>query len=316
MSNPEHNTFTLALAQAHTLGEGLQWHAPSGRWWWTDIEGACIHAWTPGATATLQVRLPERVGSFVHSCSGALVLAMAKRVARLTLPDLQATGSVAAEPAMLATLAPLEIHLSANRANDGRCDRSGAFVFGTMHETEPRQPLGSFYQYTPAHGLRRLALDGVAIANSICFSLDGRRMYYCDTTQGRIMVCNYDSAAALVSEPRPFVKKDAGEGSPDGSTIDAQGCLWNAQWGAGTVVRYGTDGRQLARHAVPVPNATCPAFGGPAGDQILVTTARQELSTAELMARPMSGSLFGMRVEPGLFLGETLFDDEDRPSPA
>jgi L-arabinonolactonase len=306
MSHAEH-PFVLALSQAHTLGEGLQWHAPSGRWWWTDIEGACIYAWTPGATATLQVRLPERVGCFVHGRSGTLVLAMAKRVARLTLADLQATGSVAAEPE---TLAPLETHLPTTRANDGRCDRSGAFVFGTLDEGEPRQPLGSFYQYSVAHGLRRLPLDGVAIANSICFSPDGRRMYYCDTLTPRIMVCDYDSASARVSEPRVFVRKNAGDGDPDGSCIDAKGCLWNAEWGAGTVARYAPDGRQLARYSVPVSNTTCPAFGGPAGDQIAVTTARSGLSTAELMAKPLSGSLFAMGVEPGLFLAEPLFNDD------
>jgi L-arabinonolactonase len=65
----------------------------------------------------------------------------------------------------------------------------------------------------------------------------------------------------------------------------------------------------LARYSVPVSHVTCPAFGGPAGDQILVTTARAGLSTAELMAEPLSGSLFGMAVEPGLWLPEPLFND-------
>lgn len=305
MSQPEH-PFSLALAQANFLGEGLQWHAPSGRWWWTDIEGRCLHAWTPGASASLQVRLPERVGCFVHARSGALILAMAKRVARLTLPDLQATGVIEAD---VETLAPLETHLPANRANDGRCDRSGAFVFGTLHEVEPRQPIGGFYQYTLAHGLRRLPLDGVAIANSLCFSLDGRRLYYCDTPTRRILVCDYDSATAAVSEPRLFVKKDADHGYPDGSCVDAQGSLWNAEWGAGTVARYAPDGRLLGRYTVPVSNTTCPAFGGVGGDQLLVTTAREGLSSAELMAQPLSGSLFGMAVAPGLYLAEALFND-------
>ena len=308
MSSPEH-PFTLALAQAHTLGEGLQWHAPSGRWWWTDIEGSSIHAWTPGAATTLQVRLPERVGCFVHARSGSLILAMAKRLARLTLPDLQATGSIAGEPV---EIVPLEAQLPTTRANDGRCDRDGAFVFGTLDEArpgQPRQTIGGFYQYTLAHGLRRLALDGVGIANSICFSPNGRRMHYCDTLTRRIMVCDYDSASARVSEPRVFVKKEIEDCWPDGSTIDAQGCLWNAEWANAAVARYATDGRLLARYTVPVSNVTCPAFGGPAGDQLLVTTARQELSTAALMARPLSGSLFGMGVEPGLYLAEALFND-------
>ena len=298
--------FGLALAQANHLGEGLQWHAPSGRWWWTDIQGACLHAWTPGAGAALQLRLPERVGCFVHGRSGALVLALAKRVARLTLPDPQATGSIAVQPE---EIAPLEAQLPTTRANDGRCDRSGAFVFGTLDEAEPRRALGGFYQFTQAHGLRRLALDGVAIANSICFSPDGRRMYFCDTTTRRIMVCDYDSASARVGQPRVFVEKAPDEGWPDGSTIDAQGCLWNAEWGNAAVARYAPDGRLLARYSVPVSHVTCPAFGGPAGDQLLVTTAREGLSTAELMARPLSGSLFGMGVEPGLHLAEPLFND-------
>ena len=296
---------TLALAQAATLGEGLQWHAGSGRWWWTDIEGASLHAWTPGDSATLTVRLPERLGCFVHARSGRLLLALAKRLAWLTLPDLRATGTCQAEPE---TIAPIEPHL-ATRANDGRCDRSGALVFGTLHEGQPQRPVGGLYQYSLARGLRRLPLDGVAIANSVCFSLDGRRLYYADTPTRRILVCHYDSASARVSEPRVFAEKAAADGFPDGSTIDAEGHLWNAEWGAGTVARYAPDGRPVGRWTAPVANTTCPAFGGLAGDQLLVTTARAGLSSAELMARPQSGSLFGMGVAPALYVAETLFND-------
>lgn len=299
--------FALALAQANRLGEGLQWHAPSGRWWWTDIEAGCIHAWTPGATATLQLRLPERVGCFVHARSGSLILAMAKRLARLVLPDLQATGSIAAEPE---TLALLEAHLPSTRANDGRCDRSGNFVFGTLDEAEPRQRIASFYQYSAAHGLRRLPLQGVGIANSICFSPDGRRMYYADTTTTDIMVCDYDAASARTGAPRVFATKELADNCwPDGSIVDAEACLWNAEWGNAAVARYAPDGRLLGRFGVPASHVTCPAMGGPNGDQILVTTAREGLDAAGLQAQPLAGSLFGMAIEPGLYLPDALFND-------
>ncbi|MCE4555433.1 SMP-30/gluconolactonase/LRE family protein [Roseateles cellulosilyticus] len=300
-------TLTPALTQSATLGEGLQWHAPSGRWWWTDIEGRTVNAWTPGASTTLVLRFAERVGCFTHCRSGALLLALAKRVARLRIPDLQATGSFEVQPE---ELAPLEAHLPTTRANDGRCDRSGNFVFGTLDEGDPRQPIGSFYQYSTAHGLRRLPLDGVAIANSVCFSLDGRRMYYCDTMHPRILVCDYDAATARVSEPRLFVKKDFDGCSPDGSIIDAKGCLWNAEWGNAAIARYAPDGRLLGRYPVPVSNPTCPALGGPNGDQLFVTTARAGLSTAELMAQPLSGSLFGVTVGEGLVVADALFNDD------
>ena len=304
MNTEQH--FSLALDHAATLGEGLQWHAPSGRWWWTDIAASCIYAWTPGASATLQVRLPERIGCFVHGRSGAILLGMPKRLARLVLPDLQAVGSITAEPQEITPVEPM----MTTRVNDGRCDRNGALVFGTMDDAEPRQLIGGFYQYTAAHGLRRLALDNVAIANSTCFSPDGLRMYYCDTPTGRIMVCDYDSASARVSAARVFAEKDVGDCWPDGSVIDAQGCLWNAEWGNAAVARYAQDGRLMGRYAVAASNVTCPAFGGPEGNQILVTTARIGLSEADLSAKPQSGSLFNMTVEPGLYLADALFNDD------
>ncbi|WP_422011179.1 SMP-30/gluconolactonase/LRE family protein [Roseateles sp.] len=298
----------LALPQTATLGEGLQWHAATGRWWWTDIEASTVYAWTPGTPDTLRLRLPERVGSFVHCRSGALLLGMAKRLVRLRLADPQACGDVAVLPD-LEVILPVEALLPTTRINDGRCDRAGHYVFGTLDEARPRQAIGRFYQYSATHGLRPLALGGVAIANSICFSPDGRLMYHCDTLTRRIMVCDYDAETAGVSAPRVFAQKDVPDCWPDGATIDAQGCLWNAEWGHASVARYAPDGVLLSRHAVAAPHVTCPALGGPGGDQLFVTTAREEMSHAQIAARPLSGSLFGMTVDAGLHLPEVLFND-------
>jgi L-arabinonolactonase len=297
---------TLVHAQSATLGEGLQWHAPSGRWWWTDIEGRTLHAWTPGHGEALVLHLPDRVGSFVHCRSGALLLGMAKRIAVLRLADVRACGELRVAPE---TLAAVEPGLPSTRVNDGRCDRQGHYVFGTLDEAQPRQPIGSFYQYSAAHGLRRLPLAGVAIANSICFSLDGRLMYHCDTLTRQIMVCDYDADAARTSAPRVFAAKELPGCWPDGAVIDAQGCLWNAEWGHGSLARYAPDGRLMSRLAVPVRNPSCPAWGGPHLDQLLVTTARQELSAAELAAMPLSGSLFGTTMDGPLGVPEPLFND-------
>lgn len=299
-------TLSLALAQALTLGEGVQWHPPSGRWWWVDIEGCSLYAWTPGAAALLHLRLPERVGCFAHTQSGALLLGMAKRVARLEWADWQACGEHAVQPQ---TLVAVEADVPTTRVNDGRCDRQGRFVFGTLDEDRPRQPRGGFYQYSSDHGLRRLNLGGVRIANSICFSPDGQLLYWCDTLTRCIMVVDYDSARAAVGEPRVFVRKELDHCWPDGSVVDATGCLWNAEWGHGSVARYAPDGQLLARWQLPVPHSSCPALGGPAGDQLVVTTAREELSAEQLARAPDSGSLFACTVPKGLYLPETLFAD-------
>ncbi|WP_406102934.1 MULTISPECIES: SMP-30/gluconolactonase/LRE family protein [Streptomyces] len=46
------------------------------------------------------------------------------------------------------------------------------------------------------------------------------------------------------------------EGSPDGMTVDAEGCLWVALWGAGAVRRYHPDGHLLHTLTVTAPHPT------------------------------------------------------------
>ncbi len=291
----------LVLAQQATLAEGVQWHA--GRWWWTDIEAGTLQAWAPGAPAPQVCRLPDRLGSFAPCRSGRLLLGLAKRIAIATIN----TDPLAL--VQLHTLAPVDAAESRTRVNDGRTDRSGNFVFGTLNEARERRAIASFYQYSTAHGLRRLALPAVAIANSICFSLDGRTMYFCDTLTQRIQQCDYDAATAQVDNVRLFTAMDRADAWPDGSVIDAEGCLWNAQWGAGRVARYDADGRLMGTWTAPAAHASCPALGGPGMDDLMLTTARAELSRDALATQPLSGSLFGLRLPHALGVPDTPFED-------
>ena len=140
--------------------------------------------------------------------------------------------------------------------------------------------------------MRRLDLGGVVIPNSICFSLDGRTMYFCDSPSAFIRQCDYDASSAGVANVREFVRLAAGEGLPDGSVIDTDGCLWNAAWGAGLVWRYAPDGRRLAEISVPAKNPTCVVFGGDALDDLYVTSSRQEMSDDELARTPEAGGVY------------------------
>jgi sugar lactone lactonase YvrE len=104
-------------------------------------------------------------------------------------------------------------------------------------ERTARRAGGKLYQYSSRHGLRRLDLGGVAIPNSICFSPDGRTMYFCDSPHARIRQCDYDAESAHVGNVREFVRLKENSGQPDGSIVDSDGCVWNAVWGAGLVRR-------------------------------------------------------------------------------
>jgi len=134
-------------------------------------------------------------------------------------------------------------------------------------------------------------------------------MYFCDTLSQRIQQCDYDAETAQVDNVRLFAQMDRVDAWPDGSVIDAEGCLWNAQWGAGRVARYDPEGRLMGVATAPAAHTSCPALGGEGGDELMLTTARQELSREGLAAQPLSGSLFGMRLPQALAVADTLFED-------
>jgi sugar lactone lactonase YvrE len=289
---------TLVVDCRCTLGEGLVWCQRRGAVLWTDIEGARLWMHRPAQRETRSWRLRERLGSFALTQSGTLLLGLAKRLAFADLDNapgetLEVTPIVDIEPGL------------GTRVNDGRADRSGNFVFGTMSE-DHKTVQASFYQYSPRHAVRRLAIDHVTIANSVCFSPDGGTMYFCDSPRRRIMQCDYDADAARVSQIRE-VACVASPGFPDGSTIDAAGNLWNAEWGAFAVRCYTPEGRIARQIEVPVKNPSCVVFGGSNLDELFITTARQQMTTQDLEAMPEAGGLYRAVVEDARGLPEPTF---------
>jgi len=320
------NVMSLALAQEAVLGEGLIWHANSQSWWWTDIESSTIHAWSGSTDQLRNYKLPDRVGSMAHCESGRILLGMTKRICVANESDVatsaSGSNSVSSPGQTISNMVSRNLHVQSlvavdaaeprTRINDGRTDRSGNFVFGTINESPEKRLIGSFYQYSTRFGLRRLALPAVAIANSICFSPDGATMYFSDTLTRRILQCDYDASAARVKNVRQFVHVSDVNGAPafpDGSVIDRHGCLWNAQWGAGQIVQYDPSGKVMNQFRVPTKNPTCPAFGGPNLDVLMVTTARQDMTPQEQQEMPRAGSLFSIKLPHTTGLADTLFND-------
>jgi L-arabinonolactonase len=123
-----------------------------------------------------------------------------------------------------------------------------------------------------------------------------------------IRAYDYDPGSGRLSNSRIFHRLVEGTGLPDGSTVDAEGGLWNARWQGHRVVRHRPDGSVDRAVELPVPNVTCVALGGPDLDTLYITTARQGLSDAALEAAPSAGGLFavpaGVRGLPEpIFLG-------------
>jgi len=139
--------------------------------------------------------------------------------------------------------------------------------------------------------LRKL-FGGITIPNAICFAPDGRTAYFADTPTQAIQKVALDAAGWPCAAPEVFVDL-APEGLyPDGATVDAEGNLWNAQWGAGRVACYSPQGTFLRAIAFDAPHTSCPAFGGPGFSTLYCTTALEGMSLADRAALSLSGATF------------------------
>lgn len=142
-------------------------------------------------------------------------------------------------------------------------------------------------------------LDSITISNGIVWTKDGRTMYYTDTPTGKIRAYDFDPWNATLSNERVAVEVPVELGFPDGMTIDADDMLWVALWNGNAVVRFDPKtGEILQKIEVPAHNVSSCAFGGPNLDILYITSARVDMSEAELEAFPLAGSVF--EVKPGV----------------
>ena len=160
-----------------------------------------------------------------------------------------------------------------------------------MHNVT-RAPEGVLYR-VDAHGSFTAVASGISIPNSLGWSPDGRTMYFADSLQYAIFAYDFDANSGQMSGKRVFATTRA-PAFPDGSTVDAEGFLWNAEFNGWRVVRYAPDGSidrviELATH-----RPTCCAFGGPNLDTLYITTASQQMSPEEMSKQPLAGALLAV----------------------
>ena len=136
-------------------------------------------------------------------------------------------------------------------------------------------------------------LSSVTCSNGLAWSPDGASAYYVDSMTYRIDVFDYDESG--LTARRPFVDLAADDGMPDGLTVDREGGVWVAFFGGSAVRRYDARGGLAEVLELPVSQVTACTFGGPALDELYITTSRLELPEGE---QPEAGSVF--RARPGV----------------
>ncbi len=247
------------------LGEGPFWHPERHQLFWCDILGKKLLTRTHNDTQSWD--FPGHVSALGWTDRDHLVIASETGLHHFDLT----TGT--REP-----IAPLEADNPATRSNDGRADPQGGFWIGTMGKrAEPGA--GAIYRYY--RGEVRTLFPNISIPNSIAFAPDGTTAYFTDTNTNIIRRQRLDAHGWPKGEPDQFITTYDLPGSPDGSVVDADGNLWNAQWGGWRVACYSPAGDYLREVKFNAAHTSCPAFGGPDLTTLFCTSALENLSDAD-----------------------------------
>lgn len=243
-----------------TLGEGPLWDVDEQRLYWIDSFDGRVFRCTADGRELRAWDVPQKIGSMALRKQGGAVVSLARGFHFLDFRSGEVELIVDPEP-----------DKPANRLNDGKVDRQGRFYAGSM-DTQEAGPNGALYRLDPDLSLHRLD-TGIVVSNGPCWSPDGRTFYFADTWSGEIWAYDCDPASGAISNRRTFTRVDmSGGGAADGSTVDAEGYLWNAQVYDGKLVRYAPDGSVDRVIEMPVKKVTSVMFGGPELDVLYVTS--------------------------------------------
>jgi sugar lactone lactonase YvrE len=276
---------------ANHLGEGPVWDVEDGCLYWLDGTGRRVgnpSIWRldPRTGRTRHWSLDHDVGALAIRRGGGAVLALA---------DGFYFFDFAGE--RLDLISRVDADQPRSRLNDGKCDRRGRFFAGGMDDKEELK-ICSLWRLDADLSVSRVD-EGIICTNGPCWSPDNRTFYLADTFQGEYWAYDYDIATGSLTNKRLFHSFKNDPGVADGSTIDDEGFVWNAQLISGDLVRYAPDGTVDRRIGMPVRNITSVMFGGDRLDELYVTSmarvkhpAVHDLFAREMKPQHLAGSLF------------------------
>ncbi len=290
----------LILDARNAVGESPLWHAGEQALYWVDISAKALHRWKEGQ-GTQTWHASEMIGCIATHAAGGFVAGMESGVFHL---QPQAGGSL--QETLFASITHPQPGM---RFNDGRCDRQGRFLAGTMlmKMADSRQE-GSIVCYENKSDLRQLA-SGLFTPNGMAFSPDGRTMYLSDSHPKSQLVWafDYDTASGTPSNRRVFVDMNPLPGRPDGAAVDSDGCYWVCGNDAGQIHRFTAQGKLDFSLTVPVKKPAMCAFGGADMKTLYVTSIRPD--NIDLTDQPLAGGVFALR--PGVRgIEEPVFQPE------
>ena len=269
------------------LGEGPLWDPAVGVLYWVNIEGPTIWSYEPKTQKTRTWTMPKDVSAVFPRKDGGGVVTLADGFYFFDF-----------ESGEVELIAPVEQDQPRTRMNDSKVDRRGRLISGGEDHSE-ESALACLWRLDPDLSVHLLE-EGIICNNGPCFSPDDKTFYRADSFKQTIYAYDYDIETGAISNKRPFVSTANDPGLADGSTVDEEGYLWNAQIITGKVIRYAPDGTVDRAIEMPVRNITSVMFGGDNLDVLFVTSMSRidhpgggaEVFVKEDKPQPLAGGLF------------------------
>ena len=253
------------VACENYLGESPLWDVESGMFYWVDGTGRRkgkdnVFRMDPRTGAVETRAIPDHdIGALAVRRDGGLVMAVDDG---FYFYDFDRHD--------LELIAHVEADQPRTRLNDGKVDRRGRFIAGGMDDEEELAICG-LWRLDPDLSVTRIG-GGIICTNGPSWSPDDKTFYVTCSFQDTMWAYDYDIETGELSNRREFASTKDSAAICDGSTVDAEGCVWTAEIRTGEVVRRTPDGEEERRIGMPVRNVTSVMFGGDELDEIYVTT--------------------------------------------
>ena len=253
----------VAVDARDGVGEGPFWDEPGQALWWVDIPGKAVQRWVPAhRRAASAGRCPTF--PWPRSCCG-------RRAAPWWRCAMGST-SWTRESGGLQLFCRPDADRPDNRSNEAKCgpvrrllarhhgQQSSSRRLAARDDRQYRRALpgASPTAASPARS------TGVGLSNTLAWTDDGRTLLFADTLTGVISAFAVRDDGGLGA--RRVFSDEKLPGFCDGSTIDAEGYLWNARFAGSCLIRFapGRPGRPHDRTAGHQPDLLLLRRPGPA----------------------------------------------------
>jgi len=281
MSRVEH-----LLGSQCQCGESPIWDPRANRLYWIDTENPVFSSFDPASGDRKDVKADWLIQAIGRRKAGGWVAVVRDGFA--------IWDPATAKSRFLGNPEEGKKHMT---MNDGAVGPDGRFYAGSMNVQVLESDEGKLWRLD-RDGTYSCIQDGIVLPNGLAFSPDGRIMYVTEMWARRISAFDFDAKKGTVSRRRVLITIPEEEGYPDGLIVDEEGFLWSGHWQGFRMTRYDPDGRKERIVEVPVPTATCMAFGGKDLDELYVTTGKKGLTDEQLKQFPHAGDMY--IVKPGV----------------